>query len=214
MQLEKAYKLCNPCKRVLQVKLHKEKETLLSTKLLDNRSPDKKQQKEKKQTKAFRDLINNTSMLIAAVLLIQISYEFYSKLMEYENLPKTVHNVIEIVKGLLDRLALIIRMKIFTTFPSVETYYNEINSEEYIDMLPKSFNFRLHTFDYVNMTTQELLGVIACLLQIMANIWNVNTLRYTIVIDLLWTVLVLSITGRMVVWNPLITTIIKVCIKV
>ncbi|CAH2073306.1 unnamed protein product, partial [Iphiclides podalirius] len=59
LQLEKAYKLCSPCKKILQSKLHKEKETFLGSKLLQTRTPEKKQQKhQEKQSQIIKNLVN------------------------------------------------------------------------------------------------------------------------------------------------------------
>lgn len=208
-QLEKAYKLCSPCKKILQVKLHKEKAVLLGNKLLESRTPEKRTIKQNPSSSALKSFINNTSMIITLALIALISYECYIDLVKNENLSKTLTNFRLIVKGILDRIYSIVKMYIFLTFPSMESYVPDIQIFT-IDMLPKTLNVRFDLdLDKVNLMTQKALGGLVCILQIGANIWNVNSLNYTIIIDLLWSAFVISL-GEYTVGHSLTTRCIKV----
>ncbi|CAH1645865.1 unnamed protein product [Spodoptera littoralis] len=211
LQLEKAYKLCSPCRKVVQMKLHKEKETLLGSKLLETRTSDNKSEKEKqyKQTKLLRKLINNTSMLIAVILFILVSFELYTNLtLRHKNLLSTITNIKVIVLGLLERIYSIIEMKTTLTFPALENYFYDINI---VNMMPKSFNFRHINVDQLNISTQETLGSFVCFLQIIGLIWNVNSLKNTILIDMQWLVYVIATLGhRYVAVEPIYLSLIKI----
>ncbi|XP_021180893.3 uncharacterized protein LOC110369702 [Helicoverpa armigera] len=208
MQLEKAYKLCSPCRRVLQMKLHKEKETLLGSKLLETRTSERINQKQLKENKLLRKLINNTSMLIAVILFILVSFELYTNLtLRYKNLLSTITNIKEIVLGLLERIYSIIEMKTTMTFPALENYIYDINI---VNMMPKSFNFRHIQIDQLNMTTQETLGSFVCFLQIIGLIWNANSLKNTIIIDFQWLMFAIATIGhRYVAVEPIYLSLIK-----
>ncbi|CAB3221448.1 unnamed protein product [Arctia plantaginis] len=158
LQLEKAYKLCSPCKKVLQVKLYKEKETLLGSKLLATRTPEKKNQKHEKQNRMLKMFINSTSLLIALILFILVSFELYTNLtLRYQNLLSTITNIKEIALGLLETKAL---------------------------------------------------GAFVCFLQTIGLIWNVNNLKNTIIIDLLW--LVFAAATLDLALEPIYLSLIKV----
>ncbi|KOB79252.1 Uncharacterized protein OBRU01_00120 [Operophtera brumata] len=196
-----------------EIETYREKSILLGTKLLESRTPEKKTTKNDTQATALQALINNTSMLITIILFLLISYEFYTDLMKNKNLSKTITNVEEIIKALVDRVYSIIKMYMFLTFPSMESYIPDVHINT-IDMLPKTFNFRHNLkLDDVNLTTQKALGGFVCLIQIVANIWNVNSVKHTIIIDLLWSIFVISIGEYIAVLNPVITRFIKSPIK-
>lgn len=210
MQLEKAYKLCSPCKKVLQMKLHKEKETLLGRKLLENRSPEKKNC-QKYETNKFKSFINNTSKYVATVLLILVSVECYRN-MKQNNVSSTLINAKQILTDVCERIIAIIKIKMFMTFPSLENYLNDLNVL-YLE-LPKYVSFRNDSLDHVNVLTQKALGGFVCLIQIIGHIWATNKLINTIIIDLLWTVFVLTtIVNKYVTIDTTIMSFIKVCIK-
>ncbi|KAG6449451.1 hypothetical protein O3G_MSEX006081 [Manduca sexta] len=210
LQLEKAYKLCSPCKKVVQIKLHKEKETLLGSKLLEKRTPEKKNHKKDKQTQILKSFINSTSMLIAFILFILVSFEFYKNITKYENLHSTITNIKEILTGLLERICSIVKMKTLQTFPILETY--DIDNITHLHSnLPNMFNFEHKQFDSINTMIQKALGGFVCLIQIVGNVWNVNSLKYTVAFDLLWSVFVImSIADKTVAVDPLIISCFKV----
>lgn len=193
------------------MKLHKEKETLLGSKLLETRSPEKRNNKLEKQNKLLKKFINNTSMLIAVILFILVSFELYTNLtLRYKNLLSTITNIKQIALGLLERIYSIVEMKTTMTFPSLETYFYDIYD---VKMMPKSFNLRHMKFDQINLTIQKALGSFVCFLQIIGLIWNVNSLKNTIIIDLQWLVFVTATLGqRYVALEPIYLSSIKVCI--
>lgn len=205
-QLEKAYKLCSPCKKVLQTKLYKEKETLLGSKLLETRTPEKKNQKQKEnQDKLLRNFVNGSSGSIAGILVILLALECYNNALKHKNLSSTIYNIKEIIYSLLERIITIIKMKTLLTFPSLEDFYDVKNILN-LDIL-ESFNTGL------NELTQKALGGFVCLIQIIGIIWNTNKLKYTIIIDLLWLIFVVaSLTKQDVFAEPLTISLIKVCI--
>lgn len=209
LQLEKAYKLCSPCRKVLQMKLHKEKETLLGSKLLETRTSDQRNQKQNKHYGLLKKLINNTSMIIAVILFILVSFELYTNLtLRYKNLLSTITNIKEIMLGLLERIYSIVEQKTKMTFPALEIYFYDINI---VNMMPKSFNFRQIHIDQINMTTQKALGCFVCLIQIIGLIWNINSLKNTIIIDLQWLIFVIATLGNhLVVVEPIYLSFIKV----
>lgn len=212
VQLEKAYKLCSPCKRVLQMKLHKEKETLLGAKQLEARTPDKKGYKLEKQSQILKTFINKTSMLIAGILIIVVSVECYKNLLRHKQLSTTISNITDIILGLLERIVAIIKMKIILTFPSLEHYFYSINSLSPTELLPKIFIGK--DIENILTLTQELLGGFVCMIQIFGHIWNVNELKYAIVIDLLWSVFVItSIAQHPADIDPVLMSLVKVTIK-
>lgn len=209
MQLEKAYKLCSPCKKVLQMKLHKEKETLLGTKLLENRSPEKKNC-QKYETRKLKSFINNTSKCVATVLLILISVESYRNLLKENNISSTLINAKQILMDVFERIIAIIKVKMFMTFPSLENYLNDLNVL-YLE-LPK-YVFTSNSLDQVNVLMQKALGCFVCLIQIIGHVWSTNKLTHTIIIDLLWTVFVMTtIAHQYIAIDQTIMCFIKVCI--
>ncbi|CAH0406297.1 unnamed protein product [Chilo suppressalis] len=207
-QLEKAYKLCSPCRKVLQMKLHREKETLLGKKLLENRTPDKKQRKQEKKSQVLKAIINNTSMFIAGVLVLFVSMECYVVIMNHKNVPCYISNVKQIALGIIDRIVSIIKMKMILTFPSIEKYLHYFNELHLMGKVSE-----LHSLadaeGYFTLT-QKALGGFVCLIQIIGHIWNINKLKYTIVIDLLWSVFVItSILHHPQSLDPLYVSLIK-----
>lgn len=147
-------------------------------------------------------------MLIAVILFILVSFELYTNVtLRYKNLLSTITNITQIVLGLLQRIYSIIEMKTTMTFPALENYVYDINI---VNMMPKSFNFR-QTHLELNMTTQETLGSFICFLQIIGLIWNVNSLKNTIIIDLQWLIFVIATIGhRYVTVEPIYLSFIKV----
>lgn len=211
MQLEKAYKLCSPCKKVLQVKLYKEKETLLGSKLLETRTPDKKNRKQDIQSKKLQSFINGTSKFVAGILFILISIECYRNIMKEKNLPTFILNVKEIISSLLERLYSIIKLKTLMTFPSLENNINDVNNLLYFTVLPKELNLGNVYTEHVNMLTQQALGGFICLIQIIGLVWNSNKLKYTIFIDLLMSVfMIISIANKAMAMDPITMSLVKV----
>ncbi|XP_013194680.2 uncharacterized protein LOC106138168 [Amyelois transitella] len=205
-QLEKAYKLCSPCKRVLQMKLHKEKETLLATKLLEKRSSEKSGQHKEIQNKILKSFINKTSTLIATVLILLITIELYKNIENHKKLPKSVTNVKQIVTGLFERIVSIVKMKMLMTFPVLENYLVDVNV--LFDKLPK-MNLTSEDISSFMLLTQKALGGFVCFIQIIGHVWNVNKQKYTIAIDLLWSVFVISAMSHGVTIDPVIISVIK-----
>lgn len=211
MQLEKAYKLCSPCKKVLQIKLHKEKETLLGSKLLETRTPEKICRKNNMQNNKLKSFINRTSKIVAGLLFILILLETNKKIMIQESLPTFIINAKEILSSLLERVYSIIKLKTLMTFPSLENYISDINTLLYFDIMPKPLNIRSKNLDHVNMLTQKALGGFICLIQIIGLVWNINKLIYTIFIDLLLSVfMIISITKNTMGVDPIIMSLVKV----
>ncbi|KAM3961263.1 uncharacterized protein ACR2FA_004602 [Aphomia sociella] len=210
-QLEKAYKLCSPCKRVLQMKLYKEKETLLATKLLETRSLDKRHQHKEKQNGILKSFINKTSMLIAGILLLIIALELYTNIIKDKKLLSSIRNIKQIVYGLLERIISIVKMKTLMTFPSLGNYHIELdNVLFYEDRLPKLINYISNDVDNFIMLTQKTLGGFVCLIQIIGHVWNVNKQMYTILTDLLWSVFVLTaVAHQSTAVDPVIMSMIK-----
>ncbi|XP_028163317.1 uncharacterized protein LOC114354917 [Ostrinia furnacalis] len=208
VQLEKAYRLCSPCKRVLQMKLHKEKETLLGYKFLEARTPDKKGQKMEKRSQILKSIINNTSMLTAGILIMIVSVECYKNVLKNNSLSSTMNNVKDIVVGLLERIIAILKMKAIMTFPSLENYLCNINSISLTEVMPKIFIGK--DLESIFTMTQKMLGGFVCLIQIIGHVWNINNLKYTIIIDLLWSVFVISTIAQPPVdIDPVVMSVIK-----
>lgn len=199
---------------MLQTKLHKEKETLLGRKLLESRSPEKKSNKQEKQNRRLKKVINNVSLFIAVILVGLVSIELYKNVKKNVNLHNTLLNIIEIITGLLERVYTIVTMKISLTFPEIENIY-KINNIFYINKVPHAFKHIGHMFnrfEHKNIVAQKMLGGFVCLIQIIGNIYNVNSMRYTIVLDMLWSVFViLSIADhRSVTFDAVFISFIKV----
>ncbi|XP_068629514.1 uncharacterized protein [Battus philenor] len=209
MQLEKAYRLCSPCKKVLQGKLHKEKETLLGSKLLETRTPEKKQQKrQEKHNQIVRNLINGSSTFIAGILLLLVVFEFVTRIKKHKNLLSTLHNIKDIIINLFERIFTILKMKMFITFPSLEYSFYDINSIETIGILHYYERGNLHN---INDLTQKALSGFVCFVQIIGHFLNINKLNYSIIIDLLWTVFaVTSIVHSSVVSDPIYLSLVKI----
>lgn len=149
-------------------------------------------------------------MLINFMLFFLVTYEFYTDLIKNKNLSKTLTNVTEIMNSLLDRVYSIMKMYIFLTFPSIKSYVSDIHIYT-IDIMPKAnYSVDLNKLADTNLMIQKALGGIVCLIQIVANIWNVNSLKNTIVLDLLWSIFVISIGEYIVVLNSVISIFIKV----
>lgn len=74
--------------------------------------------------------------------------------------------------------------------------------------MPKSFNLGHINIDQVNLLTQKALGTFVCFLQTIGLIWNVNSLKNTITIDLLW--LVFAAATLDLALEPIYLSLIKV----
>ncbi|CAG9585118.1 unnamed protein product [Danaus chrysippus] len=200
LKLEKAYKLCSPCKKVLQIKLHKEKETLLGSKLLEMRTPEKKLQKSARRNEFCKNVINNASKLIAGVLIVLVMIECYENALKHKSLSYTLNYIKEMLNNILQRIVSIVRMKTFLTFPSLEKHFTDIDN---IDIFTN--------FDSgLNDLTQKALGGFVCFIQIVGHFWNINKSNYSVVIDLLWSLFVITsiVNGRVDV-DPLIMSLLK-----
>lgn len=188
------------------MKLNKEKETLLGSKLLEQRTPEKKQNKIN-ENQLFKNFINKSSTFIATILFILVCTEFYKIISEIDNLSSTIKNIRLIMTGLLERLFTIMKMKTIQTFPFLENY--EITTSMYSYMpLPNVFKYK--DIDFWNITTQKALGGLVCSIQIVGNMWNVNTMKYTIILDGLWLVFVFMSTADHVLLDPLYICGVKV----
>ncbi|XP_047528036.1 transmembrane protein 201 [Vanessa atalanta] len=202
-QLEKAYKLCSSCKKVLQMKLHKEKETLLGTKLLEKRMVEKSDIKRSKQNELIKNIINTTSRLIAGILVVLVAIECYENASKHRNLSNTVYNIKVIFYSFIERIISIVKMKTLLTFPSLEKQFTDINNAIDIDIFT-SFNSGL------NDLTQKSLGSFVCFIQIIGHFWNINQTKYSIIIDLLWSIFVVTSIGHVyITTDPIIMSLIK-----
>lgn len=203
--LEKAYKLCKPCQKVLQKKLHREKESLLDTKLLETRAYDKSIQRRQKQSELLEKVINSVSQLISIMLLGLLAVECYGNALNHKNLSNAMYNVKEIIWSLVTRIFSIIKMKALLTFPSLAEHHIDIYK---IDM-------ELFTnYIELNDVMQKALGGVVLFMQIVGHFWNINSAQYSIVIDSLWSTFMLaSILQEYVDVDPLIMSLIKVSIS-
>lgn len=195
------------------MKLHKEKESLLGSKLLETRTLENKNQTKDAQTGMLKSFVNNTSVFIAIILFILVSFDIFKNVRKYENLISTINNIKEILTGLLDRIYTIVKMKTLHTFPILEDY--DIANIFYTDVvLPNMSHLKHKNIDNINIMTQKTLGGLVCIVQIIGNIWNVNSLKYTVIFDLLWSVFVIIsiIDQTVVVLDPLFINCFKVCI--
>ncbi|OWR52265.1 hypothetical protein KGM_209574 [Danaus plexippus plexippus] len=201
LKLEKAYKLCSPCKKVLQMKLHKEKETLLGSKLLEMRTPEKKLQKSAKRNEFCKNVINNASTLIAGVLIVLVTVECYENALKHKSLSYTLIYIKDMLNNILQRIISIVRMKTFLTFPSLEKHFMVV---DYNTDIFTNFNSGL------NDLTQKALGGFVCFIQIVGHFWNINISHHSVAIDLLWSVFVItSIVYGNVDADPLIMSLLK-----
>lgn len=191
------------------MKLHKEKETLLGAKLLEARTPDKKTQKTQKRNQKLKAFINTTSTLIAGVLMVLVTVEGYKNVLKHKHFSSSVTNMKDIIFGLIERITAIVKMKTILTFPSLEHYLYSINSVSLTEMLPKIFIG--NDIENIITLTQEILGGFVCLIQIVGHIGSINDMKYTIIIDLLWSVFVItSIVHRPTDIDPVFISIVKV----
>ncbi|XP_050678630.1 uncharacterized protein LOC126974928 isoform X1 [Leptidea sinapis] len=201
-QLEKAYKLCSPCKKVLQVKLHKEKESLLGSKLLETRTPEKKNVKKDKRKRTIQKIINNISKIFTGILLVLVTVELHDSLMKHKNLYKTMYNIKNILYNILERIFSIVKMKTFMTFPFLEDYLHDISSKLNIELI----SINADILDW----TQKALGGFAASLQIIGHICNLKKNNFSLFIDLMWMVFVVtSMIHGVTHANPLLVTSVK-----
>ncbi|KAJ2952986.1 hypothetical protein O0L34_g7361 [Tuta absoluta] len=188
MQLEKAYRLCSPCKKVLQMKLHKEKEVLLGTKLLETRTPDKNAQKQDLKNQKMSNFIHSMSIYLAGSILILVSVECYSNVLKNKELLSSLNSTKDILYGLLERIISIIKIKMLMTFPILEVYLIDINLIQLEDKWPKHLDL-VNLYDRVrnyNILTQEALLGLAVLTQAFGYIWSKYRVKSAFATDLLW----------------------------
>ncbi|XP_047512173.1 uncharacterized protein LOC125054368 isoform X2 [Pieris napi] len=200
-QLEKAYKLCNPCKKVIQMKLHKEKESMLGSKLLQNRTPLKSKTRKEKQNELLHHIINNISKAVAGILIVLVTVEFYENIKVHDSVYSTINNVKAIIHNLIERVLSIVKMKTLMTFPQLEHYFYDFDNTLYVDFITIIAGH--------NKVIQKALGGFVCTMQIIGHFWNINKLKYSIGIDLLWTVFVATFLYHNLTGNLLIISSIK-----
>lgn len=184
------------------MKLHKEKETLLGSKLLEMRTPEKKLQKSAKRNEFCKNVINNASTLIAGVLIVLVTVECYENALKHKSLSYTLIYIKDMLNNILQRIISIVRMKTFLTFPSLEKHFMVV---DYNTDIFTNFNSGL------NDLTQKALGGFVCFIQIVGHFWNINISHHSVAIDLLWSVFVItSIVYGNVDADPLIMSLLKV----
>ncbi|KAI5641703.1 hypothetical protein NE865_06007 [Phthorimaea operculella] len=187
MQLEKAYRLCSPCKKVLQMKLHKEKEVLLGTKVLEARTPDKKAQKQDLKNQKISNFIHSMSIYIAGAISILVAVECYSNITKNRELLNSLNSTKDILYGILERIFSIIKIKMLMTFPILETYLIDVNFI-HIDKWPKHLDL-VNSYDKVknyNILTQEALLGLVVLIQAFGYVWSKYKVKSAFATDFLW----------------------------
>ncbi|XP_022121976.2 uncharacterized protein LOC110997909 isoform X1 [Pieris rapae] len=202
-QLEKAYKLCSPCKQVIQMKLHKEKESMLGSKLLQNRTPKKSKTRKEKRNDLLHHIINNVSKAVAGILIVLVTVEFYENIKVHDNIYSTINNVKVIIYNLIERVLSIVKMKTLMTFPQLEHYFYDFDNTLYVDFITLIAGH--------NRVIQKALSGFVCAMQIIGHFWNINKLKYSIGIDLLWTVFVATFLYHKLTGHLLIISSIKLC---
>lgn len=194
----------------MQVKLHKEKETLLGSKLLETRTTDKLDIKKEKQKEITRNIINNVSNKLGMIIFILVAIECYTNAMKHKalhkNLSNTIFNIKQILYNLVVRIISIVKMKTLLTFPSLENFM-DINNIVDIDIFT-SFNSGL------NDLTQLVLGGFVCLIQTVGLFTNKSKSNYSMIIDTLWIIFEMTCIGqRYVKTDPLLMSLIKVSLQ-
>lgn len=194
----------------MQVKLHKEKETLLGSKLLETRTTDKLDIKKEKQKEITRNIINNVSNKLGMIIFILVAIECYTNAMKHKalhkNLSNTIFNIKQILYNLVIRIITIVKMKTLLTFPSLENFM-DINNIVDIDIFT-SFNSGL------NDLTQLVLGGFVCLIQTVGLFTNKSKSNYSMIIDTLWIIFEMTCIGqRYVKTDPLLMSLIKVSLQ-
>ncbi|XP_014370834.2 uncharacterized protein LOC106720630 isoform X1 [Papilio machaon] len=202
LQLEKAYKLCSPCKRVLQHKLNKEKETFLGSKLLETRTPEKKlEKKQQNNNQILSNLINGSSELLAVILFVLVAIDVIDNIKKHKSLLTTMHYIKNIIFTLFERVFNIIKMKAFMTFPILENSLYDMDQVESIDMLQY---FKIESIYYFNDLTQKILSCFVCFIQIVGVILKTSKANYSMMIDLLWLVFTItSISHKSIKLDPI-----------
>lgn len=176
--------MCSPCKRVLQYKLNKEKESFLGSKLLETRTPEKKlEKKQQNDNQILNNLINGSSELLAVILFVLVVIDVVNSIKKHKSLLTTMHYVKNIILTLFERIFNIIKMKTFITFPYLESSLSDMEQVESIDMLQY---FPIEQLYYFNDMTQKILSCFVCFIQIVGLILKTSKLNYSIMIDLLW----------------------------
>lgn len=218
LQLEKAYKLCSPCRKVVQKKLNKEKETLLGAKLLQSRTPEKKCCYNVKQQKfkRLKNVIKYTSNFIGRIFLMLVLIEFVQVAMKSQIMQITVTTSSEIMFNILERVLSVLKAKTFMTFPVLENIVNYIYDIISLD------NFNVHIFnepinyvkskaaDNVNDNVQKIFGGVGCALQIIGHLLEIYSLKNAFLFDIMWTIIVLCVTQSSLPIHGLLLCTIKV----
>lgn len=194
--------MCSPCKKVVQTKLHKEKEKLLESKLLETRTPEKKDNLQKeKQSEIFSSIISSISIFVAGILIVLLAIECYENAKKRKNLFRTIENIKAIFNSLSHRIISIVQMKMLMTFP----WLNDLEINKTID-LDRIIYFKS---DH-NYIAQLALGCFVCVLRIFGHISDTKK-GYSILIDLLWTIFVaITILHKYVIVDKLVISLIKV----
>nr|XP_034839653.1 transmembrane protein 201-like [Maniola hyperantus] len=172
--LEKAYKLCSPCERILQKKLYKEKVFFLDSKILETRASDKNDRKIQKQNETIKNLIN--TVLIAIMLAVLVVVECQGNTLTHlKNLSNTIYIILkQIIWNPVERIFQIVKMTPLFIFPSLED----------IDIYNIDTGI-FTSFIGFNNLMQKALGGVAYFIQITKNIWNI--IKAQCAIDFLWT---------------------------
>lgn len=195
------------------MKLYKEKESLLGSKLLHSRTPEKKCHIKSKENEVLTNTISKITLTIVAVLIALVSIECCRKLISEYNLTKTLVNYKEIVYGLIERLVSIVKVKSSVTFPSLSNLHH-VTSYLNIDIIPNYFYdyFNLKSFDQMNEMLQEIFGGICCLIQILGHVLNVNRQKYAFINDILLTAfMTVCMAQYSVPTSPIVLCFVKVC---
>lgn len=189
------------------MKLHKEKESMLGSKLLQKRTPVKHNTRKEKRNELVRNIINNISKVVAGLLIVLVTIELYENIKFHENLYKTISNIKNILSNFIERVLSIVKMKTSMTFPYLENCFSIANHTFDIDLIGLNIRY--------NDVTQKALGGFVCSMQIIGHMWNINKLNYSLVIDLLWTVFVTtSLYNQFMTGNVLLISSIKVSMNI
>lgn len=205
--LEKSYTLCKPCQRVLQKKMHREKEVLLGAKVVQSRMQDKKLCAKKHKFETLCNIMDYVSVNIERVLLLLIVTETVKALWSYEMTQNTISYSKEVLYTLLERMLSIAKIKILTTFPMLEDYSNTI-----YDMFNLSYDGGIYVNnEYVvvsNNMAQKCLAGAGCALQILGHLVEMHVLKYAVIFDVMW--LLLCVMQFNVPLNGLMINFVKV----
>lgn len=212
--LEKNYKLCTPCKKVVQLKLYKEKELLLRSKLLQSRTSTERKKSNESQYKIIKSIINRTTFMISAILILLVAVELYEEVMKISNISITIRNCNKIISGLCQRIFSIVKAEAYNTFPELRNYSYYLFDVDNIDYDFKLYDTYIKSnllFDNANNAAQKTLGAIGCILQIIGHLLYVDTIKYVIVSDLLWSLFVMTFIMQYILnTDPIVMTVVKV----